>query len=280
MSEPIRRLELDDVKDSMRLSTAVLIVLTAAVALAGSAAAETIYDADFSTEPLGPLTTQPETDLLPLVLPTRIQRGSLAFPGGAVDVVVSAGDLTQRPVLISAESVLGDVVFFHMPAPLSGLVDIQVDALLLDVPPDRSLWEHLFLSGVDDSGNGDVLLAIRYATDGTFRVQDGNGVRFGLGRYTLGVADRFAIALNMDASSYELMLNGGFVAAGPLGSQGRLNYLGLASTTDGRTEPSRMAFDNLTVVPEPRTDLLAASALSALAALGHRRALAAECRIR
>ena len=93
----------------MRFGASIIIVAVA-VTHPGSAEAETLYDANFNAEQLGPISTQPPTDPLPLMLPSRLIEDAPA----SIDVVTSAGSLTDQPVLIvSAIGALASASFYR-----------------------------------------------------------------------------------------------------------------------------------------------------------------------
>ena len=233
--------------------------------------ASTIYDADFNSESLGPLQTQPYTDPLPLYLPSGVIRDT----SGTVDVVTSAGDLLNKPVLL--DSVPGSLVstaFINPSEYSSGLWHVSWDSLVLSMPVDTR----------DEQGNmGIVYLdgsfatstwGLKYDTDGSFLIYDGTGFH-SVGSFTVATSDHFDLYMDLDSATYDLSINsasalsGNLVAGEFFHTSFRLNGRGWA----GDLAP--FAFDNLKVsyIPAPGALLLGSIGVGFVGWLKRRRTL-------
>ena len=217
-----------------------------------------VFDADFNDHPLGPLSEQLNTDPLPLELPTTV----IADVGCTADVVASAGDLTEKPVLLDpVAGGLASAAFHNPVASAAGLWTVSWDSLVLDMPvlasPDQGQVYVIRSDFLDAWG-------LKYNSDGTFLVTDGTGFSF-FGNFRVGIADHFDLFLDLDNDTYDLWVNGSSDhLTGNVSPSADFSHTYFRSNGRGSDqEPARFVFDNVTVtfVPEPSTLVLCIVAL-------------------
>ena len=250
----------------MTARTAAFVLTLALLTLAIPAQAVLVYDADFNAQPLGPLTTQSNGDPLPLHLPTGIIRDS----GCTADVVASAGDLTNKPVLLNAvPHGLSSVGFFNPVQFTVGDYQVSWDSLVMTMPIDPRPDQGQVAIAANNGGSLESIWRLKYDTDGTFLIADATGSHTVSG-FTPAVSDHFDLYLDLTNGSYQLDINNTNELAGLLIAPGTFNHTIFHSNGRG-TELSLapFAFDNLEVIPEPAT--LALLALSTLVLIKRRR---------
>lgn len=247
-------------------SLTALIVLI--VCITPAAQALTVFDADFDAEPLGPLGLQPNTDPLPLALPTSIINDSPGA-GDFVQVVAAAGDLTDKPVMIdSTPGNLVSAAFYNPRQFTSGIAHISWDGLLMgDSPATTGNSGARFVVAQNDGGSFEGIFRLTYAEGNVFEIYDGSGT-LDAGSYVAGTADRFDIYLNLDDSTYILDINGTQISAGALDGTVGFNHFFANNlqrfSLAGDEDIPALVFDNLviTAIPEPPTAALIPVALT------------------
>ncbi len=218
-----------------------------------------IYEADFNAQPLGLLSEQPNTDPLPLYLPTSVY----TFGISTVDVVASAGDLLNKPVLLdSVPGYLASAAFYNPSQYSSGAFRISWDSLVLSTPVDsRQEQGSVAIVQEDGGGSSSTTWGLKYNTDGKFLIHDATGYQ-SVGSFSVAISDHFDLYLDLDSSAYELYINSASALTGSLIGSGK--FLCTVFHSNGRWDQERapFAFDNLEVVPIPGAVLLGMLGLS------------------
>ena len=242
----------------------VLCVLLASSGIA-CATERTIYDANFDSQPLGTLATQPRTDPLPLRLPTSIIQNANC----TVNAVSSAGDLTSKPVLLSSvPGGLASATFCNPTQYTTGSYRVSWDSLVLNNPVNDPPEQDNVSILVELSGSGLNSWKLKYMPDGKFGIVDGAGAGE-YGTFAVGFATHFDLLLDLDEGQYQLYVNRAFLHGGPLIHK---LFKGTYFRSNGRTglQVPRFAFDNLHVVtPAPAS--LSPHALGGVAVMRRQR---------
>lgn len=247
--------------------TIAFVISLALLTLAIPAQAVLIFDADFNAEPLGPLTTQSNGDPLPLHLPTTIIRD----PGCTADVVASAGNLTQKPVLLDAvPTYLSSVAFYNPVQFVAGNYRVSWDSLVMTMPVDPRQDQGQVAIVANNGGFLEGIWQLKYDTDGAFLVNDATGVHSLAVAFTPAVSDHFDLYLDIDSGSYQLNINNNNEISGLLIAPGTFSHTVFHSNARGtELDPALFAFDNVEITPEPAS--LSLFILAALALLKRKR---------
>jgi len=146
----------------------ILIVVMSLFSWANPVAGVLIYDANFDGEPVGPLSTQPNTGPLPLNLPTNTIRDA----GCHVDVVASAGNLSNKPVLLdSVPGGLASAAFYNPSELTSGQWQISWDSLVLRTPVDDQQGQGNVHIVAEWQGHLPAVWGLKYNPDGHFLME-------------------------------------------------------------------------------------------------------------
>jgi hypothetical protein len=225
------------------MKTVIQIAACAAILASRIASGQLIYDANFNSQPLGPLFTGSPPDL-----PTSIITDFRA----SVDVVASAGNLSDQPVLLhSVPGSLASADFANPSLLTSGDWRVSWDSLVLSTPANDDLNQANVVIG-DDTG-ADVW-GLKYLLSGQFSVEDASGFH-SIGSFVIGQSSHFDLYLHLNTGTYDFLLNNSSLISGNLASTG--DFYDTYFRDNGRTglQLPDMAFDNLKVqsVPEPTT---------------------------
>ena len=242
-----------------------LLTVVWALAAAAPAHGQVIFNANFNSRPLGPLTTGSPPDLPQVIITDD--------PGATVNVVTSAGNLTDKPVrLHSAPGSLAAVAFDNPSQLSSGTWRVSWDSLVLTTPADDPLEQTEVTITADSGGSLPTIWGIKYLPGGQFSVQDAGGFH-SVGSFAVGSSSHFDLDLLLDSGMYQLSVNGGTLIGGALAENGQ--FLRTVFHSNGRTgiQLPDFAFDNLVVeaVPEPNSLVLVAVALAPMWAARRRR---------
>ena len=246
------------------LKTRLAVALLAALALARAASGQVIFDANFNAQPLGPLADGAAPDY----------PGIIRDPGTRADVVASAGDLADKPVVLQSTPGGLACVAFDNPAQLaSGKWRVSWDSLVLDRPVDDSADQHDVVIVANSGGTLPSVWGIKYFPTGQFVVEDGGGFH-AVGGYSIGRSDHFDLDLDLDldGKTYDLSINRAAALAGGLGANGEFLFTYFRS--NGRfldAQLPRLAFDNVKVVGVPETSAFALPCLAAAPLLRRQR---------
>ncbi|MBN1419949.1 MAG: hypothetical protein JXP34_14305 [Planctomycetes bacterium] len=243
------------VRAALRAGTASL--FAALVLAAIPAHGEVIYDATFDGEPTGPLSWQPSTDPLPLHLPTTVLRDA----AGTVDVVLAAGDLAQRPVLLTSQpQELANAAFFNPVQLASGSAHVSWDSLVTALP-GLAVEAPFSEIAITERRGGTLpaVLSIVYRNVGTaadpklmLTARDAKGDQDVAG-FTIDRHDHFELDLDLDAGEYSLAIDGKPGLRGKLAGDGNFSHIVFCSMSRGSKETAPpLAFDNLLVEAFPR----------------------------
>jgi hypothetical protein len=224
------------------------------LAVATPAHGQIIFNANFDAQPLGPLT---------LGLPPDLPQFIITDPGATVNVVSSAGNLTNKPVLMhSVPNSLAAVEFENPSQMSSGEWRVSWDSLVASTPVNDPLIQNNFLITALSGGNLVAIFGIKYVPSGQFSVQDAAGFHT-VGAFSVGLSDHFRLDLHLSSGTYELFVDGGSLLTGTLADNGQ--FLRTVFHSNGRTgyQLPDLAFDNLVVqsVPEPSALTLSAVAM-------------------
>jgi hypothetical protein len=230
----------------------ILIVVLSLLSWAYQVAGVVIYDADFDEERVGPLSTQPNTDPLPLNLPTNTIRDAEC----RVDVVASAGNLSNKPVLLdSVPGGLASAAFYNPSELTSSQWQISWDSLVLRTPIEGQQEQGNVHIVAEWQGHLPCVWGLRYNPYGDFLIRDADGFH-SIGSFTVGVSDHFDLHLDLDNKTYVLDINGSSILSGQLIEPGEFRHVYFRSNGRGSSEDlAPLAFDNLLVIPESATFL-------------------------
>jgi hypothetical protein len=228
-------------------------LVSASARAQGGGFAQTIFNANFDAQPLGPLGTEPATDPMPLGLPDFIIRDDASC---RADVVPSAGNLINKPLDIHGSALgLTSLEFANPTLIESGQWHVGFDWVALTANNDSEARQNQFDIAAFSEDDGYVVsFGLKFDTTGHYQVQDGLGFHQ-ISTFTLGAADH--IDLNfVPNGGYTLAINGAQRSSGPMLYQ---NFYSTVFDSNGRGiafAPVEFAIDNLVVVPEPATTSL------------------------
>jgi hypothetical protein len=233
------------------MKTVIQIFTCAAVLSAEAAFGQVIYDANFNSEPLGPLSTGSPPGLPNLIIVDY---------QASVDVVTTAGNLSDQPVLLhSVPGSLASADFANPAIETSGDWRVSWDSLVLGTPANDPANQVNVDIG-DDSG-ADVW-GLKYLLTGQFSVEDASGFH-SVGSFMVGQSSHFDLYLHLDSGTYDFFLNNVILISGSVASP--YGFYDTYFRDNGRTglQLPDLAFDNLKVVgvPEPSTVSLAVIAM-------------------
>src|SRR5215472_8648115 len=158
-----------------------------------------IFQNNFDSLPLGPIGTQPNTNPLPLSLPTATLTDSSS---DTVNVVGPTLGLTTQSVEFS--SVAGQLAaasFINPTASASGEFLIQWTSVVSSLAASTNGAPPGVL--MDVNGSGGILFVMSYDPSGQFLI--GNTLNSGFFRsYTPGVPDAFQLLLNLNSHTWSL----------------------------------------------------------------------------
>ena len=170
------------------------------LAVATPAHGQIIFNANFDAQPLGPLT---------LGLPPDLPQFIITDPGATVNVVSSAGNLTNKPVLMhSVPNSLAAVEFENPSQMSSGEWRVSWDSLVASTPVNDPLIQNNFLITALSGGNLVAIFGIKYVPSGQFSVQDAAGFHT-VGAFSVGLSDHFRLDLHLSSGTYELFVTAG-----------------------------------------------------------------------
>ena len=238
------------------------VALLTTLLLAQAALAQVIFDANFNAQPLGTLATGSPPDL-----PQSI----ITDAGATVEVVNSAGNLTDKPVLLrSVPGSLADVAFFNPTQLNSGKWRVSWDSLVLDTPVnDELIRENVTISAMFE-GHGPTVWGMTYLPNGRYFVEDSNGYQT-VGGFTVGRSDHFDLDLDLDTRTYRLLVNNRNLIGSELAWNGEFLLTGFASNGRFGEQQPRFAFDNFRVGALPEPAALGLICLAAVPLLRRRR---------
>ncbi|HXJ75354.1 MAG TPA: hypothetical protein VNM37_21040, partial [Candidatus Dormibacteraeota bacterium] len=215
-----------------------LLIATAALALTGPAHAQVIFNASFNDQPLGPLATGSPPDL-----PQSI----ITDTGATVEVVASAGDLTDQPVVLhSVPGSLACAAFYSPSVLIAGDWRLSWDSLVLDTPADDPPEQAHVLLG----GGTETMWGIKYLPNGQFSVEDAGGFH-SVGSFAVGRSSHFDLDLHLDRSTYELSVNNQSLLSGGLKASRQFDLTYFRSNGRTGSQLPLMAFDNVQVQSAP-----------------------------
>ena len=236
----------------------IAVALIGVLALAGRVAGQVIIDANFNTQPLGPLADGAAPDYPDII----------RDPGTRADVVASAGDLADKPVVLQSTPGGLACVAFDNPAQLaSGKWRVSWDSLVLDPP----VLDPPVQSNVAIVANAATVWGIKYLPTGQFLVEDSGGFH-AIGGFAIGLSDHFDLDLDLDGKTYDLSINHAGMLGGALAANGEFLLTYFRSNGRGFDVPlPRLAFDNVKVIGVPEPSAFALACLAAAPLLRRRR---------
>jgi hypothetical protein len=222
----------------------------AAIVTIRSADGQIIYNATFNSQPLGPLATGSPPDL---------PKSIITDPGATVNLVASAGDLTDRPVVLhSVPDSLACAAFYNPSLLSSGDWRVSWDSLVLGAAVEDSLDQ----PNIQLGANAATVWGIKYVPSGQFSVEDAGGFH-AVGSFSVGVSNHFDLHLDLDSGTYQFFVNNmNLIYGGLIVPSFDLVYF----RSNGRTlvQLPDIAFDNVQVVAVPEPCMLSIASASGI----------------